>query len=393
MATHVTLLSMIRGMGAALALPWLRRFSGDHATAKSTSRRCGCVFEYVPNGVHLPAWFAPGRAGAGWSIFPRRCSPSRSRAIPQQLFGSHAQHGGHQWRQRGLRPRPGRSQLPHRRPGKENPGRRSRGHLGRPALRDTSAMPPVSPASSWAAVLPLGQLSFGYSGTYEPHISWRTPTSPAPYELDPKVVFDRLFTWSGNSLYAGRPRRSRFLQEEHARLRAGGRQPPPRPRRRERSAQKLVAVSDGSARSSVASSTRHVSRSIPQRCCRAHRNPQDFDEHLRLMCDLMVRAAFQTDSTRAASFFRSPRKPDRNYPWLGFTEGHHELSHHGGDREQAPQAPRDRSLPCVDLGLHGRKDDVDRGSRQHDALLDNSMVLYGSGARRVAIVMTTSICR
>ncbi len=36
--------------------------------------------------------------------------------------------------------------------------------------------------------------AFGYSGTYKTHISWRTPTSPAPYEMNPKVVFDRLFT-------------------------------------------------------------------------------------------------------------------------------------------------------------------------------------------------------
>ncbi len=42
--------------------------------------------------------------------------------------------------------------------------------------------------------------AFGYSGTYKTHISWRTPTSPAPYEMNPKIVFDRLFTKGSNSL-------------------------------------------------------------------------------------------------------------------------------------------------------------------------------------------------
>ena len=42
--------------------------------------------------------------------------------------------------------------------------------------------------------------AFGYSGTYKTHISWRTPTSPAPYEMNPKLVFDRLFTEGGSSL-------------------------------------------------------------------------------------------------------------------------------------------------------------------------------------------------
>ncbi len=42
--------------------------------------------------------------------------------------------------------------------------------------------------------------AFGYSGTYKTHISWRTPTSPAPYEMNPKLVFDRLFTQGSTSL-------------------------------------------------------------------------------------------------------------------------------------------------------------------------------------------------
>src|SRR5947209_13199190 len=61
--------------------------------------------------------------------------------------------------------------------------------------------------------------------------------------------------------------------------------------------------------------------------------PEDFDEHLRLMCDLMV-LAFQTDSTRASTFMVTKEATDRNYPWLGFTDGHHELSHHGNKEEK-----------------------------------------------------------
>ena len=64
----------------------------------------------------------------------------------------------------------------------------------------TSATRPASPASSWAASRPAPGNAFGYSGTYKTHISWRTPTSPAPYEMNPKVVFDRLFTKGSSSL-------------------------------------------------------------------------------------------------------------------------------------------------------------------------------------------------
>ena len=69
------------------------------------------------------------------------------------------------------------------------------------------------------------------------------------------------------------------------------------------------------------------------------------------MCDLMV-LAFQTDSTRASSFMVTKEATDRNYPWLGFTDGHHELSHHGGRPGEEPEAPRDRPLSYLDPGLH-----------------------------------------
>jgi hypothetical protein len=64
--------------------------------------------------------------------------------------------------------------------------------------------------------------------------------------------------------------------------------------------------------------------------------PEDFEEHLRLMCDLMV-LAFQTDSTRAASFMVTKEATDRNYPWLGFTDGHHDSPRgRGGEEPKAP---------------------------------------------------------
>ena len=70
--------------------------------------------------------------------------------------------------------------------------------------------------------------AFGYSGTYKTHISWRTATSPAPYEMNPKVVFDRLFTQGNGRRTQVDGRRARLLPQEPDRLRPRRRQPPPR---------------------------------------------------------------------------------------------------------------------------------------------------------------------
>ena len=59
MPTRVTRRTMLRGMGAALALPWMESlppFSRTAAAAQSQAPVRMC-FWYVPNGIHLPTWF------------------------------------------------------------------------------------------------------------------------------------------------------------------------------------------------------------------------------------------------------------------------------------------------------------------------------------------------
>ena len=209
--------------------------------------------------------------------------------------------------------------------------------------------------------------AFGYSGTYKTHISWRTPTSPAPYEMNPKVVFDRLFTKGTNSLTQStvadrdfyRKSMLDYVLDDANRIR------------------NRVARTDQRKLDQYLTGVREVERRIQQSSAAAVELPgtdfqrpagipEDFDEHLRLMCDLMV-LAFQTDSTRASTFMVTKEATDRNYPWLGFTDGHHELSHHAGEAGEEPKAPRDRPLPHLDPGLHDREDDDRRGSRRHDS--------------------------
>src|SRR5262249_33398225 len=219
--------------------------------------------------------------------------------------------------------------------------------------------------------------AFGYSGTYKTHISWRTPTSPVPYEMDPKVVFDRLFTRGSHSLtqntVADRDfyRRSLldYVLDDAHRIR------------------NPVAQTDRRKLDQYLSGVREVERRIQHAGAsvqlpgtdfpRPTGIPEDFDEHLRLMCDLIV-LAFQTDSTRACSFMVTKEATDRNYPWLGFTDGHHELSHHGGEPE------KNRKLREIDrYHISTLAYMIEKMMTIEEAggttLLNHSMVLYGSG--------------
>ncbi|MHC5879596.1 DUF1552 domain-containing protein, partial [Streptococcus pyogenes] len=73
--------------------------------------------------------------------------------------------------------------------------------------------------------------------------------------------------------------------------------------------------------------------SLPGGLARPGGVPRDYAEHVRLMFDIMT-LAFQTDSTRISTFMYANEGSTRPYPTIGVPEGHHDLSHHGGDRKK-----------------------------------------------------------
>jgi hypothetical protein len=105
--------------------------------------------------------------------------------------------------------------------------------------------------------------------------------------------------------------------------------------------------------------------------------PQNYKDHIRLMMDLMA-LAFQTDSTRVASFLLAHDGSNRNFPEVGVSSGHHELSHHQENQEKIQQIARiDRFYAEQFAYLLGRLRDTREANGK--SLLDNSMVVYCSG--------------
>src|SRR6185436_3766569 len=97
--------------------------------------------------------------------------------------------------------------------------------------------------------------------------------------------------------------------------------------------------------------------------------------HLRTMLDL-VALAFQTDSTRIVTY--SMCDSNAEIVGSGLKDSHHGLSHHGGDPEKKKKLTQlDRAHIAVLAGFLGRLKATPDGEGGN--LLDNSMVLYGSG--------------
>ena len=102
--------------------------------------------------------------------------------------------------------------------------------------------------------------------------------------------------------------------------------------------------------------------------------PADYAEHLRLMFDLLA-VAFQTDSTRVATFVLANEASNRSYPFIDVHDGHHEISHHGGNKEkQAKIAKINRFHMEQFARFIGKLHDTREGA---GTVLDHSMIVYG----------------
>ena len=104
--------------------------------------------------------------------------------------------------------------------------------------------------------------------------------------------------------------------------------------------------------------------------------PENYEEHIRIMCDLMA-LAFQIDATRVCTLVFANEGSNKAYPWIGVNEGHHELSHHGND---AGKLSKIRSINLFHTKqfayLLEKLKSVKEGN---GTLLDHSMIVYGSG--------------
>ncbi|GBL27146.1 hypothetical protein EMGBS8_10940 [Verrucomicrobiota bacterium] len=172
-----------------------------------------------------------------------------------------------------------------------------------------------------------GGCDSGYSCIYESNMSWRSSTQPMPKEVSPKLIFERLFG-SGNDLERARRDAERKsvldavrddFRELNVRLGADDQR---------KLDEYFTAVREMEQR--IARAGASNAPKLPAGVKAPAGIPQSYEEHLRLLADLVV-LAFQTDTTRISTFVFANEGSNRSYPFINVREGHHSLSHHGND--------------------------------------------------------------
>ena len=369
--------TLLRGAGCALGLPMLEAMTPMSRSAfasedeVSAPVRMACIF--FANGAIMPDWKPRKSKDGGWEL-SKTLSPLGDFQSKVNVISGLAHDNGRGYKDgAGDHARCAATYLTAARPTKTS----TNIHLG--ISVDQVAATQLAGETRLASIeLGLessrnaGSCDSGYSCAYSSNISWRNESQPMPKEIVPRLAFERMFG-SGDS---SKRRQRDFVRKsildvvrtEADQLRG------------------QVGLSDRRKLDEYFSSVREIEKRIERsehEDAQAmpdvkvpHGRVESFREHARLMYDLMV-VAFQTDTTRVASFMLDNAGGRRRYTEIDVTDAHHSMSHHRERRETMEQIQKiDQYLVEQFAYFLGKLDET---SDAGGSLLDQSMVLYGSG--------------
>jgi|CXWL01.1.fsa_nt_gi hypothetical protein len=362
--------SFLQGMGVTMALPLLDAMipasTALAQTAAQPVRRFGAV--YVPQGAIRDKW-QPEIVGGDFDFTPilRPLEKFRDHVVVVSGTGSTGADAGHA---------PGPicflSGVTGRKT--ETADVRSGTTLDQvfaKKLGQSTAFPSLELATEDFTGF-VGACDNGWACAYLNTIAWSAPSTPLPMEINPRVVFERMFGGSGTiEQRAMRMKVSRSILDsiipEASRL------------------QSSLGAKDREKMGAYLENVREIERRLE----RAEKNsatdvtmtapvgvPSDFEEHVGLMFDLLA-VAFQSDTTRVFSFMMARELSQRIYPKLDCLDPHHALSHH---RNEPLLMAANARLQTYHYSLFANFVNTLANTPDGDgSLLDHSLIMYGSG--------------
>ena len=219
----------------------------------------------------------------------------------------------------------------------------------------------------------------GYTRVYGSHLAWSGPTNPLAREINPRLVFERLFRASGpqgDSVKQDMLLLDRVLddaKELRQKLGTSDRH------RLDEYLSVVRSLEDRLERASRPEETAWKPRAPLDLAAKPDGVPKEHADHVRLMFD-MIALAFQTDTTRICTFMFGNEVSNQNFSFLeGVKGGHHNLSHHEKDPEKLRQYQLINRWHVDQYAYLLRKlRDMKEGE---GSVLDHSMILFGSGLR------------
>lgn len=381
--------TMLKGIGASLALPWLESVSvfGSSAMAQGAAGAAGeaaagfasggvplrMAAMFMPNGVNTRHWDAAGEGDAmtlSDTLAPME-SVKHDILVLKGLHNRNAAGGdGHYAKTANLLS-----------------GETVRKTKGRDLHVGVSMDQLI--ARHYANQTPLNSLvlateptrggvdtNVGFTQIYGGHISWSSPETPVPKEIYPRQAFDRLFRDS-TARQTDRSILDAVLEDAHQLERSVSTNDR---RKLDEYFESIRAVENRIAAMEAAGSEQWTPDTVvdPEDLSRpAPGLPEDATEHYRLMLDLIV-LAFQMNKTRVATFMFGNSVSGRNMSFLdGVSGGHHHMSHHENNEDKLRQYQLINRYFMEQLAyITGRMKAIPEGD---GTLLDHTLLMFGSG--------------
>ena len=362
--------TLLRGLGASVALPWLDTMVPALGAAAQT-KRFGAV--YVPNGIAMHNW-TPSSDSTELEFMPILQPLEAFREHVVLLTGLNSMPPP--W-SRDTHPRASTRFLT----GVPPKATRGLAELGAGISMDQIAANALGQSSRLASLeLALessesaGACSSGFSCAYTSTISWSSASTPLPMEHNPRAVFERLFGDSGTT----DPQLRRLRLRENGSLLDSVNQ-----KRAELTRE--IGATDRTRLDAYFDAVRDVERRIqitettvlelPVMTVPAG-IPDEFEEHARLMYDLFA-LAYQIDATRVITFMIGRESSGRTFPQFGIPDAHHPLSHHQNDPVKLAKLT---TINQFHISLFAEFLETLRATPDGDgSLLDHVVIMYGSG--------------
>jgi hypothetical protein len=363
----------LRGLGVAVGLPFLESMvpamTALAQTPASPKTRFGAI--YFPNGAIVEQWI-PDQVGAGFEFKPILKPLEKFKdqiVIVSNLTRSHpgSQVGDHAVSAAGFLT----GVWPKRTEAEDVLANTTIDQVVAQRIGQDTPFPSIELATEDFTGY-VGACSPGFNCSYLNTISWRTPSTPLPMDINPRVVFERMFDGGASAAQRAARRRDErsmldSIGEEAGRLNG------------------VLGARDRVRLSEYLDNLREIERRIERAEAHAMGDvafdapvgvPDAFEEHAGLMYDLLA-VAYQADVTRVFTFMLSRELSQRTYPQIGVTEQHHSVSHHGNDPQKIAQNVKVNTYHAT---LFARFVDKLKSSPDGDgSILDHSLIIYGGG--------------
>lgn len=370
---HLPRRTFLRAAGVSLALPLLDSMVPAQTllrkTAGTGASRVG--FVYVPHGAVMDQW-TPTAEGTGFE-FPRilkPLEPFRERVniisgLGHRAADSTAVHSlsPTTWLS-GVRPKPTQ--------GVDAFAGITADQIAAQHIGQDTVLPSMEVAIEDYSAL-IGACDRDYGCIYMNTLSWRTPTTPMPMEINPRKVFERMFGQGGSAAQ----RAARRQQDQSILDAILG---------ETKGLQSTLGSGDKATLDEYLENIREIERRI-ERAAASTSDPSlqvpetpagipfSYDDHVALMFDLLA-VAYQANITKVFTFMMAREVSNRTYPQVGVPDGHHATSHH---QNRADKIEKLIKIQNYHLTLFTKFLAKLQAMPDGDgSVLDHSVLLYGS---------------